>query len=150
METSRFNINLFSGHDIHRQTARLRPIRVIWCRFDSSNSYSDFQGLGFIKKHYDVTVDWHSSAKILFSSATAAALTYAVVAQLGFASWIRLVIGVVFFIVIFTATALLTRTIDKSDINNLRGMTSNLGFVGKLLNTLLSLLERIMNALKLQ
>ena len=106
-------------------------------------------GLGFIKKHYDVTVDWRSSAKILFSSATAAALTYAVVAQLGFASWIRLVIGVVFFLAVFAAAALLTRTIDKSDINNLRAMTSSLGLVGKLLNSLLSLIEKLMTTMRL-
>jgi tetrahydromethanopterin S-methyltransferase subunit E len=105
--------------------------------------------LGFIKKHYDVTVDWRSSAKILFSSAVAAALTYAVVAQLGFASWIRLVVGVVFFLAVFAAAALLTRTIDKSDINNLRAMTSNLGLVGKLLNSLLSLIEKLMTTMRL-
>jgi O-antigen/teichoic acid export membrane protein len=112
---------------------------------------SYFLLLYWIKKRYSVTVEWHSSAKILLSSAIAALSTYAFVGLLGFtASWIQLTVGVVFFFAIFVLVALMTRTLEMSDISNLHEMTSNLGFVGKLSDTLLNLLERIMHALKLK
>ena len=109
---------------------------------------SIFISLSWAKKRYGVTVDWQSTAKILLSSAVTAALTYVIVAQLGFASWIRLVIGVVVFVLILVPAVLLTRTITRSDIDNIRGMVGGLGPVGKLVNTLLSVIEKIMTALK--
>ena len=105
-------------------------------------------GLLFIKKNYGVSVDWGSSAKIILSSEIAAALTYTLIAQLSFASWIRLLIGVVIFLVVFVVAVLLTRTVDKLDIDNFRDMTSSLGLVGKLVNILLTLMEKLMTALK--
>jgi stage V sporulation protein B len=105
--------------------------------------------LSWINKHYGLTVDWKSSEKILVSSLTAAALTYALVIMLPFSSWICLIIGLVFFTIVFTAATLLTRTINKSDIENLRGMTSGLGPVGKTVNRILNLLEKIMTTLNL-
>lgn len=107
-------------------------------------------GLGFIKKHYDVTVDWRSSAKILFSSATAAALTYAVVAQLGFASWIRLLVGVPIFVLILIPAMLFTRAITRSDISNLRFMIGGLGVLSGIINKVLNLIEKIMIFLRLE
>jgi len=103
----------------------------------------------WINKHYALTVDWTSSAKVLASSLISAALTYALVLVLPFSSWIRLVIGLVFFIIVFGAVALLTRTINKDDLNNLRGMTSGLGAIGKTVNRISNFLEKIINALKL-
>jgi O-antigen/teichoic acid export membrane protein len=71
-------------------------------------------GLMFIRKHYGVTVDWQASARILISSATAAIVTYAVVSQLGFASWLRLIIGVVIFVVIlFRRSCLPEQSLDQ-------------------------------------
>jgi len=107
-------------------------------------------GLRFIKKHYAVTVDWKSSAKILLSSAIAATLTYLIVTELTFASWIRLAIGVVIFAVFLVPAMLLTKVLTQSDIGNLREMTSNLGPVGKILNTILTLIEKLMSMLKLK
>ena len=109
---------------------------------------SVFISLNWAKKRYGETVDWQSTAKILLSSAVTATLTYAIVAQLGFTSWIRLIIGVIVFLLILVPTALLTRTITKSDIDNIRGMVGGLGPVGKLVNTLLNIIEKIMTALK--
>jgi len=105
--------------------------------------------LFWINKHYGLTVDWKSSAKILASSLTSAALTYALVAKLPFSSWICLIIGLVFFIIVFGAVALLTRTINKGDLNNLRAMTSGLGAIGKAINRISNLLEKIITTLKL-
>ena len=105
--------------------------------------------LYWIKKHYGLTVDWRSSAKILLSSGIAATSTYLLVTALTFSSPIRLLIGVLFFVGIFVAAALLTRTINKTDINNLRGMVSGIGIVGQILSRLLNILEKIITTLKL-
>ena len=104
--------------------------------------------LYWIRKHYGLTVDWRSSAKILLSSAIAAALTYVLISELGFSSWIRLIIGVVFFAFVFVAAALLTQTINKYDIENLRGMVSGLGIIGKIFNRVLNIIEKLMKTLK--
>ncbi len=43
-----------------------------------------FVSLIWIKNHYGVTVDWTSTAKILLTSAVTAALTFAIITQIGF------------------------------------------------------------------
>jgi O-antigen/teichoic acid export membrane protein len=105
--------------------------------------------LYWIRKHYGLTVDWRSSAKILLSSAIAAALAYVLISELGFSSWIRLIIGVVFFAFVFVAATLLTQTINKYDIENLRGMVSDLGIIGKIFNRVLNIIEKLMKTLRL-
>jgi O-antigen/teichoic acid export membrane protein len=102
----------------------------------------------WIRKHYELTIDWRSSAKILLSSAIAAALTYVLILELGFSSWIRLIIGLVFFTFVFFTAALLTQTINKSDIENLRGMVSGLGTIGKIFNRVLNIIEKLVETLK--
>jgi stage V sporulation protein B len=104
--------------------------------------------LFWINKHYGLTVDWRSSTKILVSSLTAAALTYALVSALTFSSWIRLIIGVGFFVIIFVTATLLTRTLNKDDLDNLRSMTSGLGSLSKIIDRILNLVEKIMTTLK--
>ena len=105
--------------------------------------------LRWIKKHYSLTVDWNSSAKIFLSSATAAAITYLIISQLSFSSWIILIIGLVIFIPVFIIAILLTRTINRSDINNLREMLSELGPLRRLFNFLLNIIEKLMTILRL-
>jgi O-antigen/teichoic acid export membrane protein len=105
--------------------------------------------LRFIKKHYDVTVDWKSSARILLSSTIAAAAAYIVLPLLPFASWIQLILGLIVFAVVLIPTALLTKTITPSDIRNLRDMTSGLGPLKGILNYLLNIIEKMMNLLRL-
>ena len=109
---------------------------------------SIFLSLRWIKRHYDVSVDWSSSARILLSSTVAAAVTFLVNSQLGFASWIRLIVGVVVFVLVVAVAAVLTRAINQSDIGSLRDMTSSLGFVGRLLNKFLGFMEKLMKTLK--
>jgi O-antigen/teichoic acid export membrane protein len=104
--------------------------------------------LYWIKKHYELTVDWRSSAKILLTSALAAALTYVLVLELGFSSLIRLIIGVVFFTFVFVTAALFTQTINKVDIENLRGMVSGLGTFGKIINLFLNVIEKLRKTLR--
>ena len=108
-----------------------------------------FIELYWIRKHYGATVDWRSSAKILLSSAVAAGLTYIFISELIFSSWIRLIIGIVFFVSVYIVVAILTQTINKYDIENLRGMVGGLGGVGKVLTLFLNIIEKLMQAFKL-
>ena len=104
--------------------------------------------LNFIKKRYDLTVPWVSSAKILLSSVVAAALTYAVIIQLSFlASLIQLVIGVAIFTLAYLMTAVLTRAFNQTDLNNLREMFRALGPLQRLFNVILNLIEKLMTTL---
>ena len=99
--------------------------------------------LHWIKKHYSVTVDWTSSTKILLSSGTAAAITYTILSQLSFSSWIKLIIGGTIFLFTFLTITLSIRTVNRSDINNLREMLSELGPLSHLLNFLLNIIEKL-------
>ena len=108
---------------------------------------SFFLSLRFIKTHFGVSVDWVSSAKILFSSALTAVLTYLLIAPLPFSSPIQLAVGVVVFVVIFLAAAVLTRTINRADIVNIREIANALGPLRKPLTWLLNLIEGLMNRL---
>ena len=81
----------------------------------------------FIKKRYDVSIDWISSAKIIISSSIAGGLTYLVVSLLPFSSPIQLIIGVVVFVIVFLLAAIITRTINRNDLAN---VTRNCGWSG--------------------
>lgn len=104
--------------------------------------------LVWVKKNYGLTVDWSSSAKIVLSSSITSVLTYFFVLELSFSSLIRLVIGVVFFALVFIAATLLTKTINKSDIQNLGAMAGGLGIVGKMFSRVLNIYQKLMETLK--
>jgi O-antigen/teichoic acid export membrane protein len=103
----------------------------------------------WVRKHYGLTVDWGSSAKIVLSSSVAAIVTYLLVLELGFSSIIRLIIGAIFFVFMFVTATLLTKTINKSDIENFSSMAGGLGIVGKMLVRILSIYRKLMETLKL-
>src|SRR4030067_2813156 len=100
------------------------------------------------RKHYALTIDLKTSMKILLCSAISATLTYTSVTQISLPSWMRLVLGVFVFLITFVITILLTSTIDKSDLTNMREMVSALGVLQRPVNFLLDLMERVMNKLK--
>lgn len=104
--------------------------------------------LRFIRKHYDLTVDWASSAKILLSSAITAITTYFVVTALPFASWIRLIFGVILFLIILIPAMVLTKAVTRTDIHYLADMVSAFGPIGKLLTLFLGVVEKLIVALK--
>ncbi len=106
-------------------------------------------GLIFIKRTYDITVDLVSSMRIFLSSAVSGVLTYFVVSELTFASWIRLLLGVVVFVVVLVPALLLSRSVTRFDIDNLKFVLSGLGALGGLITKLLIFLERLMTFLKL-
>jgi O-antigen/teichoic acid export membrane protein len=103
-----------------------------------------FIGLYFIKKHFEVSVDWGSSAKIMFSSGLTALLTYLLISQLRFSSPILLVLGVVVFVVVFVFLVVVTRTISRNDLGNIRDIAISLGPLCKPLIALLNLIEWLM------
>jgi len=92
-------------------------------------------------------VDWVSSAKILFSSAIAAVLTYVLISQLAFSSPIQLVIGIIVFVVVFLFATVVTRTVNRADVSNLREIVDALGPLRKPLLFLLNLIEKLMTIL---
>jgi O-antigen/teichoic acid export membrane protein len=104
--------------------------------------------LNFIKKRYNVTVPWKSSAKILLSSTTAAALTYAVILQLSsLASLLQLIVGVAIFTLTYLTTAILTKAFNQKDLHNLREMFRALGPLQRLFNIILNIIEKLMTTL---
>jgi len=104
--------------------------------------------LFWLKKHYGVTVDWSSSARILLSGAVAAAVTYVLISQVAFSNWTALIVGAIVFLSLFVLVVLLTRAIDKSDIKNLRDMLGGLGPLRRPINFFLNIIDKLMNALR--
>jgi stage V sporulation protein B len=104
-----------------------------------------FLGLRFIKKNFGVSLDWVSSAKILFSSAVAGVLTYAAILFLPFSSLVLLVIGVIIFMITFLILAVVTRTVSKTDLGNVREIVNVMGPLRKPLIFGLSIVEKLMN-----
>ena len=103
-----------------------------------------FLSLRFIKKHFGVSVDWVSSAKIVFSSGAAAVLTYVIISQLPFSSLIQLIVGVIIFVIAVILLAVITRTINKTDLVNIRQIVNALGPLRKPLAIVLNLIEKLM------
>ncbi len=105
-------------------------------------------GLIFLKKRYNATVNWAASGKITLSSAVAAFLSYFVV-YLPLHPVIQLIIGIVIFLFSYVAMIILTRSVARFDMSNLREMTSSLGPVGKLADIVLTLIEKLLIKLKI-
>ncbi|MCW4000720.1 MAG: flippase [Candidatus Bathyarchaeota archaeon] len=101
-------------------------------------------GLRYIKNRYGVSVDWKSSTKITVSSAVAGILTFLFVEALPFSSPVRLVLGVLVFAVLFLFAALATRSIEKSDMRNIREIIGGLGPLKKPLNAVFDVIEKLM------
>jgi O-antigen/teichoic acid export membrane protein len=106
-------------------------------------------GLFFVRKTYGVSVDWLSSTKILVASAIAASVTFGAISFMSFSSLVELLLGTIIFIAVLVPSALLVKSISRSDISNLRGMINGLGVVGRLFSRVLGVLEKIMGMLKL-
>lgn len=105
--------------------------------------------LFWIRKHYGVTVDWSSSARIILASAVAAAITYAAISAVSFSSIVELLLGGAVFLCTVAVALLLTRSISRSDLENLRQVVSGLGAVGQIVGKILIFIEKIMTKLKL-
>ena len=99
--------------------------------------------LWWIKKNYCATINWASSAKILFASTLAAVTTYVVVSQLNLPSLVNFIIGAVIFLSTYMVTTPIVGAVNKSDIHTFKEMVHGLGPLAPLLILLLSLVERL-------
>ncbi len=109
-----------------------------------------FMSLRFIKQQFGVSIDWVSSTKILCSSAVAGILTYVLISLISVSNLISLIIGIIIFVITFFFVALVTRTINSADIDNLREISNGLGPLRKPVNVLLNILEKLIRILHLQ
>jgi len=100
--------------------------------------------LWYVKKHYAATIDWKSSTKTLSASILSALATYIVLSQLSLPSWIELIIGATAFLTAYITVAPLIGAINKTDIQNIKEMSKELGPLSNFLNPLLNLLEKLM------
>jgi O-antigen/teichoic acid export membrane protein len=107
-----------------------------------------FLGLRYIKKNFGVSVDWGSSAKISFSSAAAGVSTYVAISLLPFSNPVLLVSGVVVFVVAFIVFAVITQTLNKDDLTNIRQIANALGPLRKPLTLVVNLIEKSMKIVK--
>jgi O-antigen/teichoic acid export membrane protein len=94
-------------------------------------------------KKYGTKIDFVSSAKIFLSSLLSAVVTYLVLDAIPFMAWVDLVVGAVVFIAIYLTSVSLLGAIKQTDIDNLRSMFVGLGFVSKILEIPLGLIEKI-------
>lgn len=104
---------------------------------------SMFLGLHWIWKHYKVTADWGSSAKIFVASTIAAATTYLFLNFLHTVEWLKLITGGIVFLTVYIIVAPSIGAIVQDDITNLRAMLSGLGFISKIANLPLSVAEKV-------
>ena len=107
-------------------------------------------GLYWIWKNYKVKADFRISAKILAASSLASAATFLLLSVLNAADWIRLVSGVIVFLVLYLTTAPLIGAINQADVSNFRAMLSGLGIVSKLLEIPLKFIEKPLQMRKKQ
>jgi stage V sporulation protein B len=98
--------------------------------------------LNWIWKHYGARADLQSSAKILAASAIAAFTAYLPTAFLNTVDWVKLIIGVTVFLIVYIEGAPVIGAISLADIISLRTMFSGMGAITKILNILLKLAEK--------
>jgi len=102
--------------------------------------------LWWIKKKFNATIDWVSSAKILLASTLATIITYGVISQLNLTNWITLTIGALIFLATYLIATPLVGAINKADIHTFREMLKGLGPLAPLFTLLLSFIERLTRA----
>jgi len=102
-------------------------------------------GIYWVRRKYNVKIDINSSMRIFIASAIAAIASFLAINFTAYANWIEFTIGTL----TFTATYLLATptigAINKSDINNLKTMFSELGAISKIVNIPLNAMEKLLN-----
>jgi stage V sporulation protein B len=93
-------------------------------------------------KHYGVRADLQSSAKILAASAIAAFAAYLPTKFLNTADWIKLIIGLIVFLIVYIEGAPLIGAVSLADINSLRTIFSDMGIVTKIIDLPLNVAEK--------
>jgi stage V sporulation protein B len=93
-------------------------------------------------KHYEARADLRSSAKILAASAIAAFTAYLPTRFLNTADWIKLVIGLIVFLIVYVEGAPMIGAVNLDDINSFRTMFSGMGIITKIINLPLKAAEK--------
>ena len=99
--------------------------------------------LWWINKHYNATIDWNASIKIMVASAFSGLLTYIVTAQLNLATWIILLIGTAVFLSSYLIVAPLIGAINYADTQNLKALVKTLGPLYAVIHPFIVILEKI-------
>ncbi len=99
--------------------------------------------LWWIKKHYNASINWTSSTKILTASVIAAIITFAIVSVLNLANWINLIIGALIFSSTYLITAPLVGAINYFDVKNLQEILKALGPLAPIFNIPLYVIEKL-------
>jgi stage V sporulation protein B len=97
----------------------------------------------WINKHYNATINYQSSIKIILASSLSAILTYAIVIFLNIPNWITLILGAIVFLVTYLVAAPLIGAINKEDTKNLKEMLQALGPLARILNIPLNIIEKL-------
>jgi O-antigen/teichoic acid export membrane protein len=99
----------------------------------------------WVNKNYHVKIDFRSSAKIILSSAIAAAVTFSFVFFSGFSNVLKLFFGVLIFLSVIIITLSTTKTLTRIDIANIREMTKSIQHLNRPLNVILRIVEKVIN-----
>ena len=95
-------------------------------------------------KRYNVKADFRNSIKIFFASAIAGLSTYYFLIVFVAEAWIMLAFGTLIFLLTYLFSSPLVGAINQMDLNNLRNMLADLGFISKILEIPLLLLEKLL------
>jgi O-antigen/teichoic acid export membrane protein len=100
-------------------------------------------GLHWIWKQYEAKADFKSSARILIASVIAAVTGYLSISLVDVSDWIELTAGGIIFLAIYIIAATIIGAISHKDIDNLKTVSSGLGFISTLMNIPLVLVEKL-------
>jgi stage V sporulation protein B len=101
-------------------------------------------GLWYLKKTYNLTIHYRSSAKILITSALSAAAAYLSTSQLThLPSWTQLTIGTTIFVAVYLASTPLSGALSSADIGTLKQTLTALGPLSKPLNIPLTIMQKL-------
>lgn len=108
-----------------------------------------FWGLYYLWKKYKVRIDFKSSFKLFLISTFTAIAAYLFLYFLNTifntTPFVKLVLGLAFFIAVYLFATPVLGGITQNDITNLKIMFSDLGFMSKIFNTPLIFIEKIVN-----
>jgi len=99
--------------------------------------------LWWIKKHYNTTINYNSSTKILTASAIAAIPTYLITIQQVLPDWLTLILGATTYLASYIIIAPIIGAIDQTDTKNLKEMLKTLGPLTPLFNLPLNIMEKL-------
>jgi O-antigen/teichoic acid export membrane protein len=97
----------------------------------------------WIKRLYNVTIDWFATGKIFLLSAVTASITYASLNLTVLPNWMQLFVGAAVLSVVFIVFAPLLGVIDSRDIQNLRMIFSGTKLASAILNFPLKIMLRL-------